>query len=129
MNPHRQSDRAFGLTFAAVFAIVTIVAWLVFDARAYWAVGISAGFLVVALVLPSALLPLNRLWGVLTPRIARFFNFVLLALFFYLFVLPFGLIIRLLGRDAMQRKLDPKANTYWTPITRHTDETTLHDMF
>lgn len=129
MTPHRQTDRAFGLTFAAVFAIITVVGWLVFDARAYWAVGISAGFLTVAVVLPAALLPLNRLWGVLTARISRVFNFVLLALFFYLFVFPFGLIIRLFGRDAMHRKLDPKAKTYWTPVTRHTDEATLHDMF
>lgn len=129
MTPHRQSSRAFGLTFAAVFAAVTAVGWLAFDAHLYWAAGTSVGFLVVAAVLPSVLLPLNRLWGVLSARISRVFNFVLLALFFYLFVLPLGLIIRLSGRDAMHRIPDPKAKTYWTPVTRHTDETTLHDMF
>lgn len=129
MTPHRQSDRAFGLTFAAVFAVITAVGSFVFDARLFWAAWTSAGFLLLALVLPSVLLPLNRLWGVLGARIARAFNFVLLALFFYLFVLPLGLIIRLTSRDAMHRDPDPETKTYWTPVTRHTDESTLHDMF
>lgn len=129
MAPHRQSDHTFGLTFAAVFAVVTAVGWLVFDARLYWAAWTSAGFLLVALILPSALLPLNRLWGVLAVRIARAFNFVLLATFFYLFVLPLGFIIRLTGRDPMHRDFDPDPKTYWTPVIRDTDQTTLRDMF
>ena len=129
MTPHRQSDRAFGLTFAAVFAVMTAVGWLAFDVRLFWTAWTAAGFLAVTVVLPSALLPLNRLWGVLSARISRVLNFVLLALFFYLFVLPFGLIIRLFGRNAMHRNPDPEVKTYWTPVTRHTDETTLPDMF
>jgi hypothetical protein len=37
--------------------------------------------------------------------------------------------MRLFGRDSMHRNPDPEAETYWTPVTRHTDETTLPDMF
>ena len=71
----------------------------------------------------------DRLWEVLTGRIHRIVNFTLLAFFFYFLVLPFGLVMRLFGRDAMHRKPTPDAKTYWTPVTRHTDETTLSDMF
>lgn len=129
MSPHRQTDRAFGLTFAAVFAVITAIGWLAFGTHLYWAAGVSAGFLVVALAVPGVLLPLNRLWGLVTARMSRLLNFVLLSLFFYLFVLPVGFIIRLAGYDALRRDVEPEAKTYWTPVTRHTDESTLHDMF
>jgi hypothetical protein len=38
---------------------------------------------------------------------------VLMALVYYLLVTPIGLVFRLLGKDPMHRKFDPKATTYW----------------
>ena len=129
MNPPKLSDRKFGLIFAAVFAIFTLVGWYFFDVVLKWAMVCSGTFLVLALIIPGVLLPLNRLWGLLAGRIHRVVNFTLLAIFFYLFVLPFGLVMRLFGRDAMERTAAPKSETYWRPVTRHTDDTTLQDMF
>ena len=129
MNPPRLSDRKFGLVFATVFAIFTIVGWYFFDVVLKWAMICSGAFLVVALVFPGVLLPLNRLWGLLAGRIHRVVNFTLLAVFFYFVVLPFGLVMRLFGRDTMERKAAPKTQTYWRAVTRHTDDATLPDMF
>ena len=129
MTRPRLSDRGFGLMFGAVFGLIAIGGWFFFDAAVAWALIAAGGFAAVALVAPGILLPLNRLWGVFSWKLGRVINFVLLGLFFYLFVLPLGLIIRLIGRDPMHRAPDPKASTYWTPVTRHTDETTLRDMF
>ncbi len=129
MKAVRQSDRAFGLTFAVVFAVISAVGWLVFDAVAYWAWALSAFFLLIALSAPGALMPLNRLWAGFAHRLGQASNYLLLGLFFYLLVLPFGLIIRLFGRDPMDRKLDPKADSYWSPITRRSEADTFRDMF
>ena len=129
MTQPKLSDRKFGIIFAAVFAIFTIVGWFGFDVLLRWAMVCSGTFLTLALVAPGVLLPLNRLWGVLTGRIHRVVNFTLLALFFYLIALPFGLVMRLFGRDAMELEPGPKAASYWTQVTRQTDETTLSDMF
>ena len=129
MNQPKLSDRKFGLIFAAVFAIFTLVGWYFFDVVLRWAMVCSATFFILALIVPDILLPLNRLWGKLTGRIHRVVNFTLLAVFFYLLVLPFGLVMRLFGRDAMDRSSAAANGTYWRPVTRHTDETTLPDMF
>jgi len=129
MTQPRLSDRKFGLMFAAVFAIFFAAGWFFFGTTVRWLLVASGVFLVLALVLPGALLPLNRLWGVLSGRIHRVVNFTLLASFFYLLVLPFGLVMRLFGRDAMDRARSPETASYWRPVTRHTDETTLPDMF
>lgn len=129
MKKPNMSDRAFGLTFAAVFAALAGVGWLAFDARPYWAVVASAVFLATALLAPWILLPLNRLWGAIAHRVGEAVNFVLLAAFFYLFVLPLGLVMRLFGHRSIPRGRDRRAKTYWTPIGRHTDGSTLSDMF
>lgn len=129
MIHHRLSDRVFGLMFAAVFGLIAVGGWFFFGAVLGWALIVAGGFAAVALVTPGVLLPFNRLWGVLSRKLGRIVNFVLLGLFFYLFFLPLGLIIRLIGRDPMHRTPDPKAKTYWTRVTRHTDKFTLRDMF
>ncbi len=129
MTQPRLSDRKFGLIFAAVFAIFTIIGWYFFGAVLRWAMVCSGMLLTLALIVPGVIMHLNRLCGLLTGRIHRVVNFTLLAFFFYLLVLPFGLVMRLFGRDPMCRTHDPQAQTYWTPVTRHTDETTLPDMF
>ena len=129
MTQPRLSDRKFGLIFAAIFAIFTIIGWYFFDAVLRWAMVCSGAFLILALIVPGVLMPLNRLWGLLNGRIHGIVNFTLLALFFYLLILPFGLVMRLFGRDAMNRARAPQAASYWRPVTRHTDDTTLSDMF
>jgi hypothetical protein len=40
-------------------------------------------------------------------------SFVMLGLFYFLLITPLGLVFRLLGRDPLHRRFDPKAETYW----------------
>ncbi len=129
MSLPQQSDRAFGLTFAVVFAIIAGVGWLAFNATLLWAAAVSAAFLTLALAAPWLLMPLNRLWGRLAYRISLLSNFIILGLFFYIFVFPFGLILRLFGNDPMSRSMDSKKESYWTPVGRNANKETFHDMF
>ncbi len=129
MKPARLSNRAFGLMMAAAIAAVAGIAWLVFDAIAAWPFAAAALFGTCALAAPWVLLPLNRLWGRFAHLLGRFNNFVLLGLFFYLFVFPIGGLLRLFGWDPMGRTPDGKADSYWTPVGRHTDSETFRDMF
>ncbi len=103
-------------------------AWLVFTAGfgvAFWLKG-GAGPLVKTLwVAGPAVFGL----GMLRPQLIRFLYVglslvafpigfvignVLMALVFYLLVTPVGLVFRLLGRDLLDRKLDPEAPSYWS---------------
>ncbi|MHC8508147.1 MAG: SxtJ family membrane protein [Rhodospirillales bacterium] len=129
MQPARRlSNRAFGLMFCAVFAVVSGVAWFVFDARVMWTIYASAGFFTAALAAPWILLPLNRLWGLFALRLGAFNNKLLLGLFFFLVVTPMGAAMRLFGRDSMHRARAPGAS-YFTPVGRKSDSSTLPDMF
>jgi hypothetical protein len=129
MNAPRQSDRAFGLMFAVVFTIVFTVAYFGFAVRLNWALGVAGGFLCLALIVPWLLMPLNRLWEKFAFRLGFISNHFLLGMFFFVFVFPFGLMLRLFGSDPMRRKFDSKSDTYWTKVTRHANRETFGDMF
>lgn len=129
MAAHRLSDRTFGLAFAGLFAAIAAIGWLALSAVPVWAVVASAIFLVLAWLRPALLMPLNRLWEKITHRIATVTNFLLLGAFFVTCVLPMGLLLRVFGKDPMQRRLSPDADSYWMPVRRQVDAQTLRDMF
>ncbi|MEM9291957.1 MAG: hypothetical protein AAGD01_09775 [Acidobacteriota bacterium] len=52
---------------------------------------------------------------VLTWPIGWVISRLLLAIAYYLVLTPVGLALKLRGRDAMQRRLDPDAESYWQP--------------
>jgi hypothetical protein len=129
MTGVRLSHRNFGLTFATVFFVIGAIGWFWFGVLLYWAFALAAAFLVTAIAFPWILLPLNVLWANFAHRVARLNDFLLLTLFFYVLILPTGVIVRLFGKDPMCRTFESKAKSYWTPVGRHATIETFRDMF
>ena len=125
----RLSERKFGLVMGTVLGLIGLAVLFIFAGNPFWLFAFSAFFLVSAFLFPAYLLPLNRLWEKLAARLAYFNNHLLLGLFFYLFVWPTGIMMRLFGRDPMQRRRDPKALSYLTKVGRQARADTYPDMF
>lgn len=107
------SDRSFGLVFTVFFLIIGLLPALHGDAPRMWALAFATAFLVAALVIPSVLAPLNRLWakfGLLLHSIA---SPVALGILFYGVVTPTGLLRRLFAKDPLRLRLDKNAESYW----------------
>jgi hypothetical protein len=111
--PKASSERGFGLTFAAVFAIVAAWPLLGGAAPRFWALGVAAAFLTTAFLAPRRLAPLNRLWTRLGLLLSRIMNPLVLGLLFYGVVTPAGLVMRALGKDPLRRRFEPGAASYW----------------
>lgn len=107
------SERSFGLVFAAVFAIIGLLPLIAAHTPFYWAFGVAAAFLVAALAAPRVLAPLNRLWFRFGLLLHAIISPIIMGLLFYLVVMPTGMIMRLLGKDLLRLKFDPKADSYW----------------
>lgn len=107
------SNRSFGLIFAAIFAVIGFLPYVFGSGFRLWALYIALGFAAMALLLPAALAPLNRAWARFGLFMHKIINPILMGLVFFLTILPTGLIMRLFGKDPMQRKLDPQADSYW----------------
>lgn len=108
------SDRAFGLTFAAVLGLVAFWPMAVSDRGPRdWAIAAAGLFLAAAVLRPGLLAPLNHGWyrfglllnGVTSP--------VTLGLVYFGTVVPTGLVLRLLGRRPIEPHPDPERDSYW----------------
>lgn len=107
------SDRSFGVVFAAVFAVVGLLPLAHGGPWRPWALIVAGAFLVVALAVPRILRPANLVWHRFGLLLHHVTTPVILALVFAVAVVPTGLVMRLLGKDPMQRRFEPDADTYW----------------
>ena len=107
------SDRGFGLTLAAVCGLVGAVRLGFGYDHAVWWLGAAAVALGFALVRPTALAPLNRVWLRLGLLLYKVVNPVVMGLVFFTTVVPIGLVMRALGKDPLRLKRDPDAASYW----------------
>ena len=125
----RQTDRAFGLTFAVVFSIIGGIIWWVKQDIYWWPFVVAAIFLAFTLLMPGLLLPLNRIWGWVGGKFGAMNNHVILGLFYVLFVVPFGIVMRIAGRDPLGQRSKRGTKTFWTDTNRQLNRETLRDMF
>lgn len=106
--------RQFGFTFGGIIAGLfgLVIPWLFGLNYPYWPWVVLAVFAAWALVVPTTIEPFYKLWM----RFGLVLNFVMsrviLGIVFYLVVLPTGMIIRLKGRDPMNRRLDDHVESY-----------------
>jgi hypothetical protein len=63
---------------------------------------------------PTLLRPLFKLWMKLAHAVGWFNSQVILTVVFILFIIPTGLIMKLLRKDPMKRKMFTE-ETYWEP--------------
>ena len=129
MSSRRQSDRAFGFMFAIVFAVITGFVSFSTGAVNVVLLATSATFAAAALVWPTLLLPLNRLWQKFARGLGFVTNHLILGIMLYVLITPVGRVMRIFGRNPMTMKYEPEADTYFTAVKRHASETTFPDMF
>lgn len=121
------SDRSFGLVFAAVFALAAFLPLLRSPHQPrWWAAVIAIVFAVVALLWPKRLGALNRLWLKFGLLLHAVVSPLVLALIFYVAIVPVGLLKRVFGNDTLRLKADRTANTYW--IARDPSDSALSSM-
>lgn len=111
------SDRGFGFVFAGFFALVAIVRWRKGQAGPGWFAAAAGAMLIVALLRPASLAPLNRLWTKLALLISKVTNPVIMGILFFLVVAPIGLLMRAFGKRPLALAFDPAAKTYWIERT------------
>ena len=107
------SERSFGLVFAGCFGLLAVLSMFHGTRAWHFTLPVSAAFLVVALVYPPLLGPLNRLWLKFGLLLYKVMNPIVLGLLFFVTIMPIGLLMRALGKDLLRLKREPEAKSYW----------------
>ena len=127
--------RKFSLTVGIAF----VVLWAVFaylfpylfgrgrDFPILWQIG--AALAVVGTLLPAVVKPLYYAWMTMALALGWVMTRVLLTIFFFVVLTPVALFFRLIGRDALHRKLDRSAETYWIEKTHPITDRSRYEKF
>ena len=121
--------RQFGWLVGGIFLLIGGVAWY-FD-KGWFEIPLWIGgpLVVLGTILPIVLKPFYFAWMGLAVVMGFVMTRVLLTIFFFLVLMPVGLFFKLIRRDALHRKLDKDAATYWIDKEYLIDDRTRFEKF
>lgn len=116
----KASLRKFGLQVGGVFLLIAAaLAGLALSRDlepgklAFALAGIGAFLVIFGLLVPRLLRPIFIGWMALAFLLGSIMSPLILAVFFFLVLTPVALLFKLIGRDALNRRFDKNAGTYW----------------
>ena len=115
-HPKQKQLQNFGKIALIATAVISLLLYVLKGTAIQWALIIFAVGLIIFL---SSIISLRLTRGIYVVLTAVTFpigwvvSFTLLAIFYFLLLAPLGLIFRLMGRDALCRKFDATAESYW----------------
>lgn len=121
-NPSDRMLRQFGAMALIVFPLA---AWFFMgsSSRTGLAIGVGLGLICgfLAWLKPQWLKPLFLGLSVIAYPIGRVVGELSVICIFFGIFTPLALVFRLMGRDSLNRKWDPSANSYWRTKTLSDD--------
>ncbi len=131
LNPSRREMRWFGLLVLLFFGLIGgLVLWRAQSLTVsvtLWSIG--AAMCAMYYAIRPLRRPIYRGWMYAVYPIGWVISHTVLALTYYLVLTPIGLLMRGLGRDPMERRLDRSAKTYWVPYNPHGEATRYFRQF
>lgn len=123
------SNRSFGLTFAAVLAVLAAISLWRGRERGAWELGLAVGFLAIAGFAPGMLGPLNRAWAWIGRKLNAAVSPLLIIGLFYGVITPFGWAMRAVGKDPLRLRRDPQSSSYWIDCREESKTSDMRRQF
>ena len=122
-NPSRKELRVFSLLLIVFGVLVAAVLYGRLDSQmpAAGVLLVTSAVGLIGLAVPVLVRPVYVVWMGLAFPIGWTVSHLMMLAVFYFVLTPIGLVMRSLGRDPMQRRLDREAKTYWLPRTPRAD--------
>lgn len=106
--------KQFGIMLGAILAIFGLVQF--FKGRTLWYpwfFGFSLFIFCIALIIPMALKGVYSVFIKIAHWIGRFNTAVILILIYFVVITPIACVLKILGKDLLNRKIDKKIKSYW----------------
>jgi len=106
--------RIFGIALTILLGVIGLIQFLKGnESTNLWFGGATVLILLTTIAMPLLIKPIYRI-AILIAHILGWINTrILLGLIFYLLITPIALVLKLMGRDPLNRKFDKQAKTYW----------------
>ena len=107
--------RKFGFIMGGMFALIFggLLPWI-FNAESWpiWPFIVLVVFWALALIIPESLRKVNEIWIKVGNVLGWVNSRIILGIMFYLLIFPIGLLLKVFGKDAMNRKLESDTDSY-----------------
>ena len=118
----QKSDlRKFGILFFVLgilcAAFVYYKRGFIFQ-RIFFFAGTGTVFLLLALLRPSLLKPFHKLWMMLAVVLGYFMTRIILIFAYLLLIMPMGALLRILGKDILDLKMNKAVHSFWKKSER-----------
>jgi len=105
--------RSFGLIWAAIFAVVGLAPLFKAHDMRVWSILLSLLFVVIAFFKPEILKQFYTVWTKVGEFIGGIISKIMLFGLFYLIFTPIAVILRLFGKDLLNKKFSKEQSSYW----------------
>ena len=106
------SNRSFGIVFFVVFLLISLYPLINQESIRLWSLTISIIFLILGLLNSRLLTPLNKIWFKFGLFLGKIVSPIIMGLIFFVVVTPIGFLMRVLGKDLLNLKLN-NDKSYW----------------
>ncbi len=107
--------RLFGFAFGSVMTVLGGLLLWRGRAAGPWLLGLAGFALFSAIVAPQLLRPLEIVLATLLRVIMTVVTYVVLTLSYFFVFTPIGWLLKLTGKDLLERKFPTDEETYWVP--------------
>ena len=107
------SEKSFGIIFSIVFLIVSLYPLINSEGLRIWSLVVSIIFFLLAFLAPKVLTLPNKLWFKFGLLLGSIIAPIVMAVVYFIAVLPTGMIMRLLGKDLLKQQFDNNTKSYW----------------
>lgn len=108
--------RKFGITMAVACAVFGGLFW--WQDKSVWTYFfyVAGAFLLSGLAVPRALAPIEWAWMKMAHAMGIVMTNVILILTYFLAITPIAILMKVFGKDPLNRKFDRDAASYWEAV-------------
>ena len=106
------TNKSFGIIFFIFFLLISLWPLLNNEKIRVWSLIISFIFIILALVKPYVLTPLNRIWAKFGVILGGVISPIVMGIVFFVIVTPTGFLMRVFSKDFLNLKKNNN-KTYW----------------
>ena len=114
-NNKNVSNKAFGIQLSLILLIVFLIRFYFdhFGLLEIILISLTAIITIIAYINPSLLNFLRIIFFNLAKLLARFFNPIIMLVFYVIIMLPFGIFLKIFQYDPLKEKINKNLKTYW----------------
>ena len=123
------SNRKFGFFFSTIFLLASLYSYHIDSEIMVYILSLLCGtFLVITIMNPKILLPLNKLWMKFGFLLGMIISPIIMGIIFFGIFTPIAIIMRLSGRDELRLRLK-KQKTHWIKRKTSTEVDSFKKQF